>query len=61
MRPHNPTIPLAHEYIGTIDEAIRDMHIQSTLLAVLELLEQFEVARSDDDFACGESLHLFVA
>ena len=53
MRSEYPPVPLPHEYVRTVDEAVRYAHVAHALLAVLELLEELEVAGGDDDLAGG--------
>ena len=53
VRSEYPAVPLPHEYVRTVDEAVRYAHVAHALLAVLELLEELEVAGGDDDLAGG--------
>ncbi len=51
VRSEYPAVPLPHEYVRAVDEAVRYAHVAH--VAVLELLEELEVAGGDDDLACG--------
>jgi hypothetical protein len=53
MRTQYPTIPLSHEYVRAIHEAVRDTHISMSLLGMFEFFEEFEITRRDYYLAGG--------
>jgi len=54
----NAAVPFLQEGICGIHETKRDGHVSVTLLADFKLLQEFEISRNNDCFACWCALHV---
>jgi hypothetical protein len=58
MRTQDAAIPFAHEDITAVHEAVANAHVAQPLLAVLQLLQQLEVAGRYYCFSGWQALHV---